>query len=187
MKKLLLMYCLVAIGFACSMLSVRAIAAEGFITIGVPDSAGFAMDRCSVRFSPKGYVTEMLVAFIEGSTKDIRVLAYNFTSVPVASALVDAHKRGVDVQIVFDRSVQTEKSSALPLIKKAGIPYRIDSTHHIAHNKVILVDNEWIETGSFNYSPNAENFNGENALICHSVEGYIQYRVDWEKHWSHSK
>ena len=147
----------------------------------------FTMDSCTVRFSPKGGVTDMLVAYIGGASKNIRVLAYNFTSKQIGGALVEAQKRGVDVQIVFDRSVVTEKNSALPLIKTAGIPYRIDSTHHIAHNKVILVDGGWIETGSFNYSPNAENFNGENAIICHSLDGYVEYRTDWEKHWAHSK
>ena len=148
---------------------------------------GFTMDSCTARFSPKGGVTEMLVAYIGGASKNIRVLAYNFTSKPIAQALVDAQARGVDVQIVLDRSVPTEKNSALPMLKAANIPYRIDSTHHIAHNKVILVDGSWIETGSFNYSPNAENFNGENALICHSLDMYVEYRTDWEAHWAHSK
>jgi phosphatidylserine/phosphatidylglycerophosphate/cardiolipin synthase-like enzyme len=150
-------------------------------------AAGFSMESCTVRFSPKGGVTDMLVAYIGGASQSIRMLAYNFTSVPVANALIAAYERNVDVVLVLDRSVPTEKNSVLPLIKKAGIPYRIDSTHHIAHNKVILIDGVWIETGSFNYSPNAENFNGENALICRSPEAYTEYRSDWETHWAHSK
>jgi phosphatidylserine/phosphatidylglycerophosphate/cardiolipin synthase-like enzyme len=147
----------------------------------------FSMNECSVRFSPKGGVTDMLVAYISGAHKNIRVLAYNFTSKPIADALANAKERGVDVQIVLDRSVPTERNSALPTLLASDIPYRIDRTHHIAHNKVILVDDSWVETGSFNYSPNAENFNGENAIICQSVEAYKAYREDWEKHWEHSK
>ena len=148
---------------------------------------GFAMDSCSVRFSPNGGVTDMLVAYIGGATKNIRVLAYNFTSVPISNALIGAHQRGVDVQIVLDRSVPTERGSALPAIQSAGIPVRIDSVHNIAHNKSILVDDAWVETGSFNYSPNAELHNGENAIICHSADAYALYRADWETHWGHSK
>jgi phosphatidylserine/phosphatidylglycerophosphate/cardiolipin synthase-like enzyme len=30
--------------------------------------------------------------------------AYSFTSAPIAKALLDAHKRGVQVQVILDRS-----------------------------------------------------------------------------------
>lgn len=145
------------------------------------------MTDCTVHFSPHGGVTDALVQYIGTAQKSIRVLAYNFTSKPVADALIEAHKRGVDVEVILDRSVPTEKNSALPELLSAGIPTWIDRAHRIAHNKVILIDGEWIETGSFNYSPNAENFNGENALICRSTEAYADYLADWRKHESHSE
>jgi phosphatidylserine/phosphatidylglycerophosphate/cardiolipin synthase-like enzyme len=146
----------------------------------------FDLNDCSAYFSPHGGVTDALVKYIDTAKSSVRVLAYNFTSKPVAQALIDAHKRGVDVQIVLDKSVPTERDSALPDLLAAGVVSYIDKAHRIAHNKTILVDGEWIETGSFNYSPNAENFNGENALICHGVEAYAQYNADWEKHKAHS-
>ena len=146
----------------------------------------FSMDQCSVTFSPNGGTTKMLVAYINSAQQSVRLLAYNFTSVDIANALVAAKGRGVDVQLVLDKSVPTEKNSVLPVVIKAGIPYRIDHAHAIAHNKVILVDGQWVETGSFNCSDNAERHNGENALICHSPDAYVLYRADWEKHWSHS-
>jgi hypothetical protein len=44
------------------------------------------------------------------SAKDSGMLkASSFTSAPIAKALVDAHKRGVKVQVVLDKSWQTEK------------------------------------------------------------------------------
>jgi phosphatidylserine/phosphatidylglycerophosphate/cardiolipin synthase-like enzyme len=157
------------------------------IIASITPALAFDMDQCSVTFSPKGGTTTALVNYIHGAKKSIRVLAYNFTSQEIAGALIDAHDRWVDVKLVLDRSVPTEKNSALPDIQAAGIPYRIDGAHKIAHNKTILVDGEWIETGSFNYTDNAENANGENALICHSEVAYSDYRADWEKHWEHSK
>lgn len=147
----------------------------------------FDMTDCTVHFSPRGGVTDALVQYIGTAQKSIRVLAYNFTSRPVADALIEAHKRGVDVEVILDRSVPTERNSALPRLLSAGIPTWIDKAHRIAHNKVIIVDEEWIETGSFNYSPNAENFNGENALICKSTEGSQHYFLDWGFHLSHSE
>jgi phosphatidylserine/phosphatidylglycerophosphate/cardiolipin synthase-like enzyme len=147
---------------------------------------GFSMDSCSVHFSPKGGTISALVQYIGTAKKSIRLLAYNFTSADVANALIEAHNRGVDVQVVLDHSVPTEKNSMLGSIRAAKIPAFIDKTHKIAHNKVILVDDEWIETGSFNYTDNAEKFNGENALICHGKEAHDLYLADWERHKAHS-
>jgi phosphatidylserine/phosphatidylglycerophosphate/cardiolipin synthase-like enzyme len=37
------------------------------------------------------------------------VQAYSYTSAPIAKALLDAHKRGVKVQVILDKSQRTEK------------------------------------------------------------------------------
>lgn len=148
---------------------------------------GFALDSCTVHFSPNGGTIDALVKYIGSAKRSVRMLAYNFTSEDVAQALIDAKNRGVDVQIVLDRSVLTEKNSQYPAMMKAGVPTWIDRKHKIAHNKVILIDGEWIETGSFNYTDNAELHNGENALICHGKAAYDLYLQDWKKHMVHSE
>ncbi len=160
------------------------------VLIGAPSLAvranGFAMTDCSVTFSPNGGTVAALVKLIGSAKSSVRMLAYNFTSQDVAKALIDAEHRGVDVRAVFDKSVPTERNSALPILEAAGVPYRIDRTHLIAHNKVLLIDGEWVETGSFNYTDNAEHHNGENALACRSAGAYALYLADWQKHWNHS-
>lgn len=143
--------------------------------------------QCSVYFSPKGGVTNALVKYIDSAKKSVHVLAYNFTSQPIGQALVRASRRGVDVQVIIDRSVPHAKNGLLPMMTMAHIITFIDSSHKIAHNKVIIVDGEWFETGSFNFSESAENSNGENALICHSPEGARVYLRNWMLHLSHSK
>lgn len=142
---------------------------------------------CNVYFSPRGGVAASLVQFIGSAKGSVRVLAYNLTSGPVSNALIAAHKRGIDVQIVVDRSVPYSRKSALPELLAAGVPTYIDRKHKIAHNKTIVIDGEWFETGSFNFTDNAELYNGENALICPSKQGAQLYGADWEKHKLHSE
>lgn len=151
----------------------------------VVDSPIFDAVNCEVYFSPNGGVTGHLVKYIDKAQHKIRLLAYNFTSVDIANALLRAKARGVDVFLVLDKSVPTEKNSALGLLYPT-IPVLIDHTHAISHNKVILVDDTYFETGSFNYSDNAEKKNGENALMCKSVQGTFLYNANWELHKSHS-
>jgi len=68
----------------------------------------------------------------------ILVQAYSFTSIPIAKALVDAHKRGVDVRVILDKSQRGEKYSSADFVLHAGIPTFIDAKHQIAHNKIMI-------------------------------------------------
>ena len=91
--------------------------------------------------------------------------AYSFTSAPIAKALVDAHKRGVTVLAMLDKSNETEKYSADTFLVNAGIQTLIDDQHAIAHNKVMVIDRATVITGSFNFTKAAEEKNAKNLLV----------------------
>jgi phosphatidylserine/phosphatidylglycerophosphate/cardiolipin synthase-like enzyme len=141
-----------------------------------------------VAFSPHGGSTALVIKVIESAKTSIRVLAYSFTSAPIAQALVQAHKRGVDVQVVVDKSQKSARYASATFIANAGIPVRIDFKHAIAHNKVIIVDGHTVEQGSFNYTKAAEEINGENVLVnWDNVRLAEVYLKDWKRHWEHSE
>jgi phosphatidylserine/phosphatidylglycerophosphate/cardiolipin synthase-like enzyme len=93
---------------------------------------------------------------LDHATNNVLVQAYSFTSAPIANALVDAHKRGVNVQVILDKSQRTEKYSSADFVARAGIPTFIDAKHAIAHNKIMVIDGYEILTGSFNFTKAAE-------------------------------
>ena len=70
--------------------------------------------------------------------KTILVQAYALTSPPIAAALVEANKRGVDVQVILDKSQKTERFLRNVAPEYLEVPVFIDASHKIAHNKVIL-------------------------------------------------
>ena len=55
---------------------------------------------------------------------------------------MEAHKRGVKVQVILDKSQWTEKYSSATFFQNAGIPTFIDDIHAIAHNKVMVIDGQ---------------------------------------------
>jgi len=140
-----------------------------------------------VRFSPKGGCTEAVVREIDAAKSTILVQAYSFTSAPIAKALVDANKRGVDVQVVLDKSQRGEKYTSADFVCNAGIPVSIDAKHNIAHNKIMVIDGATIITGSFNFTKNAEEDNAENLLVIRSPELAAQYIANWKAHVEHSE
>jgi phosphatidylserine/phosphatidylglycerophosphate/cardiolipin synthase-like enzyme len=116
----------------------------------------------------------------------VLVQAYSFTSAPIAEALVKAHKRGVNVQVILDKSQRTQKYSSADFLVNSGIPSRIEAAHAIAHNKVMVIDNEIVITGSFNFTKAAEERNAENLLIMHSQQLADKYIRNWRLHQRHS-
>ena len=137
-------------------------------------------------FSPRGGCTEAIVGQIDKARSELLIQAYSFTSREIAAAIVRAHKRGVRVEIVLDKSNHAEKYSAADFTARAGVPTCIDARHAIAHNKIMILDRETVITGSFNFTKAAEDSNAENVLIIRSVELADLYRRNWEAHRAHS-
>ena len=140
-----------------------------------------------VCFSPNGGCTETIVNQIETAKSEILVQAYSFTSAPIAKALVNAHKRGVKVEAILDKSQKSERYTSATFISNAGIPTYIDSKHAIAHNKIMIIDKETVITGSFNFTKAAEEKNAENLLILRNKDLAVLYLINWENHRGRSE
>jgi phosphatidylserine/phosphatidylglycerophosphate/cardiolipin synthase-like enzyme len=139
-------------------------------------------------FSPNGGCTQAVVDALNAAKKTILVQAYSFTSVPIAKALVDAKHRGVDVRVILDKSQRTERYSGATYLVNEGIPTFIDASHKIAHNKVMVIDDQEVITGSFNFTKAAESGNAENVLlILHAPELAARYTANWKEHLVHAE
>lgn len=57
----------------------------------------------------------------------------------------------------------------------------------IAHNKVMIIDDRIVITGSFNFTKAAEEKNAENLLIIDSPALAAKYVANFEAHRKHSK
>src|SRR3989339_460034 len=139
-----------------------------------------------VYFSPRGGATDAIVQSLNNARSSIHVQAYFFTSTPIAQSLVRAHRHAVKVLVLLDKSQRANKSSTVNILAGAGISVFIDDVHAIAHNKVMIIDNESTITGSFNFSKAAEERNAENLLIIHSKQLAAKYLENWRIHQRHS-
>jgi phosphatidylserine/phosphatidylglycerophosphate/cardiolipin synthase-like enzyme len=141
-----------------------------------------------VCFTPGGDYTELLINAVAGAKTNILVQAYSFTSAPIAKALLDAHKRGVRVEVILDKSQRTANySSADFALANQGVPTMIDANHAISHNKVMVIDGETVLTGSFNFTKAAQEKNAENVLIIRDKALAAQYTRNWQAHAQHSQ
>lgn len=149
---------------------------------GPPD-----ITRADAYFSPEGGATEAVVRELDRARAEVRVQAYSFTSAPIAKALTAAAERGVDVQVILDKSNRTARYSAADFLLHHGISTRIDARHAIAHNKVMIIDGRTLITGSFNFTTAAEAHNAENLLILDFAALASRYLENWAAHAAHSE
>jgi phosphatidylserine/phosphatidylglycerophosphate/cardiolipin synthase-like enzyme len=146
-----------------------------------------ATPEIAVYFSPHGGCTEAVVKQLDAARSSVQVQAYSFTSKDIAKALVDAHKRGVRVEVILDRSVEKEGYTEADFLLHAGVPVKVDALHAIAHNKIMVIDGATVITGSFNFTNQAEKSNAENLLVIHDRELAAKYADNWRLHAGHSK
>jgi phosphatidylserine/phosphatidylglycerophosphate/cardiolipin synthase-like enzyme len=138
-----------------------AILLVGSLLVAAPGVAiAWPVDLSAVCFTPGDDCTGLIVASLDGAIASIRVQAYSFTSAPIAAGLVAAHRRGVDVHVILDRSQTSQRYSVAGFLSCAGIPVLIDHAAGTAHNKVIIVDGAKVITGSCNCSKAARDAKG---------------------------
>jgi len=75
-----------------------------------------------VYFSPHGGATQAIINEIAGAKSEILVQAYSLTSTPIAKALVDAHKRGITVEVILDKSQKKEQYTSATFLSNMGVP-----------------------------------------------------------------
>lgn len=158
-----------------------------FILSAVFSVSVSAGDNIAVVFSPGGTAQRLILNLIAGAGKTLDVAAYEFTSRPVADALLSQSQRGVAVRLVADEKVSHGRYSLVSLLACSGVPVRTDDRYNIMHNKFIVADGMNTETGSFNYTSSAEKRNAENALAVFDNKAVAaEYNAEFERLWNES-
>jgi len=152
----------------------------------------FAIEGCAnapppnVCFSPGGHCADVVIHEIGTAWHSIHVQAYGFTHPGIAKALTVAEGRGVDVEVILDKSNVSQRYSEATFVARAGVKTYIDSKHPIAHDKVMIIDQHEVITGSFNFTRAADEKNAENLLVLQSRPLAARYIADWQTHLAHS-
>jgi phosphatidylserine/phosphatidylglycerophosphate/cardiolipin synthase-like enzyme len=141
----------------------------------------------AIYFTPPAGGASGLIKQIDGAKQSIKVMAYGFTATNLAEALVRAKRRGVDVGLIQDEKSAQNNRETLPILLAAGIEVRSDGKHAIQHNKVMLIDDDIVITGSYNFTKSAESRNAENIMIVRSSYAAKRYADNWKSHWDHSE
>lgn len=133
----------------------------------------------------KGGLDTYLVTLMNKATKTLDVADYDFDLANVAEAMAAAKSRGVQVRMVTDSDTIGNKDAAIQaafnIVKKAGIPIVEDNRGPIMHNKFTVVDQQWVQTGSWNYTTGDTYRLNNNMIIINDAKLAQNYTAEFEK------
>lgn len=133
------------------------------------------------------YFNETLQA-IQKANESIFLLMYHLPVDPsnpsspvtrLVDALIQAKMRGVEVRVILDQEIRTERSRkgvpmknlrAYHVLKENGISVSFDSLGKRTHAKLLVIDREIVILGSTNWSREALDENYEANLLVRSPE-----------------
>jgi phosphatidylserine/phosphatidylglycerophosphate/cardiolipin synthase-like enzyme len=133
------------------------------------------------RFSPQDRAADSIVQRVLDAEQSIRFLTFSYTSDPIAEAMVERHQAGVLVQGVFETRNAGGIGSEQERLRDNGIEALEDGNCYTMHHKVIIIDEETVITGSYNFTRRAEETNDENFVIIDDPTIASQYLEEFER------
>lgn len=136
-------------------------------------------------FTPEdGALEQAIIPLVNAAQFEVRFLAFSFTDYPLANAMIQRFQNGASVAGVYENVGSDTDAAEFDTLFCAGVSVRRDGNPGFMHDKVIIVDQRYIITGSLNFSTNAEDSNDENVIILDNAEIARLYLQEFDRIWS---
>lgn len=137
-----------------------------------------------VFFSPGEACRRRLADLIAAARQRVDVCVFTVTDDLLSQALLDAHRRGVQVRLLTDDLKAEDRGSDVDALARAGLPVRTDRTDAHMHHKYALFDGGLLATGSYNWTRSAFLENHENILVTGDPRLVRPFSEAFERLWS---
>jgi len=141
-------------------------------------------------------LSTVIVERINQARYSIDAHYYSFTHANIATALVNAKRRGVSVRFICDDAANSASNDRISWLKEAGIPviddlYGVNDSTAASHNKFVIIDHrdkssgldDYLWTGSSNASIAGATRNAENMLLIQDESLCAAYTIEFEEMW----
>jgi phosphatidylserine/phosphatidylglycerophosphate/cardiolipin synthase-like enzyme len=159
----------------------------GLYSFGENEFTFYEASNSNVFFCPEDNCSANLISEINSAEKSIDIAVYSFTNTSISDALIEAKNRGVEVRVIFDYLQASSEYSVDELLENKEISVKIKKGSGSMHNKFIIIDNEKVLTGSYNYSKNADERNDENLIYILDKLLASEYQAEFNEIWDEAK
>lgn len=126
-------------------------------------------DVVEVFFCPEDWCANKVLYALDKAKYSIHFFIYSFTHEKIGDMMIKKKNQGLFIQGVMEKS-QNSQYSQFKKLNSSGIDVKWDKNKGLMHNKVFIIDENTVITGSFNPSLNGDTSNDENLVIIYSRE-----------------
>jgi phosphatidylserine/phosphatidylglycerophosphate/cardiolipin synthase-like enzyme len=141
-----------------------------------------------IKFARSESVADAIMRLLHGASSSIDGALYRFNHPGLAQGLEEAAQRGVRVRLLVDGNKYKESRATQELLAGAIIPFRLafgrQGRGSKMHHKFVILDQQTVLTGSYNWTVESEDENHENLLILRDADPVEAYIREFEALWS---
>jgi len=135
-----------------------------------------------IYFSPDDGVANSLIDLIANAQKSIYFMAYSFTSDELGEAIRERAQDHVTVEGVMDADqVASNIGTEYDAFNQAGLEVYQDGNSGLMHHKVMIIDEEIVVFGSYNFTNSAETRNDENLIVIYNSDIAVQFKAEFQR------
>ena len=135
-------------------------------------------------FSPGNSCRNTIIRYLTASKPNVKICVFTISDDLITEAIINAKQRGVKVLIVTDNDKLYDLGSDIIRIAREGILTRIDNTSNHMHHKFMIVDDQVLVNGSYNWTRSAANYNQENIIVSREKELIRLFNTEFDKLWN---
>lgn len=119
---------------------------------------------------------------IRSAQKTIQIAMFTWTRRDLAQEVIEAHKRGVKVQVILDHHAgRGTGSKVVDMLQNENISVRLSSGGPLLHHKFMLIDGSTLVNGSANWTLSAFTQNDDCFIVMHDLTD--EQKKTMEKLW----
>jgi phosphatidylserine/phosphatidylglycerophosphate/cardiolipin synthase-like enzyme len=131
-------------------------------------------------FSPDDGVGRRILELLKDAEKSIYFMAFSFTTDDFGETIINKARQGLAVAGVMDESqVKSNTGGEYAKFSDAQLNVYLDGIPGHMHHKVMIIDEEIVIFGSYNFSISAETRNDETVMIIFDPDFAAQFMSEF--------
>ncbi len=141
-----------------------------------------------VYFSPDDGVQASFIDLVNNAKQSIHFMAFSFTADSIGEAVRNRAQEGVVVRgVMDDEQVNSNLGTEFDPFRQADLDVLRDGNDGQMHHKVMIIDENTVILGSYNFTQSAETKNDETLIVIYNEEIAAQFMAEFERVYSQAQ
>ena len=135
-------------------------------------------------FSPGESCRNVIIQQINSAIRNLKICVFTISDDRITDSIFAAHRKGVDIKVITDNDKSLDLGSDIARLVQSRIVVKMDDTPNHMHHKFIIVDDQTVITGSYNWTQSAARFNQENLILTKEAVLVKSFLVEFDRLWN---